>query len=63
MWGHSDARLWRDFEAFKELVALRHQIPIREWPLVYVAEHDTLLVLREWPDGSVTAYAVDAPPR
>ena len=26
-----------------------------EWPLVYIEEHHALLVVREWPDGSVTA--------
>jgi len=59
MWNLFDPQLRRDFEAFKELVALRHQTPTREWPLVHIAEHDTLFVLREWPDGSLTAYAVD----
>jgi hypothetical protein len=64
MWDPVNIQLWRDFETFRSLVALRHQTPTREWPLVYVAEYETLLVLREWPDGSVTAYAVDtSPPR
>jgi hypothetical protein len=38
------------------MVALRYQMPTKEWPLIYVEEHGALLVVREWPDGSVTAY-------
>ena len=38
------------------MVRLSHQTPTHEWPLVFIAEHDQLLVIREWPDGSVTAY-------
>jgi hypothetical protein len=41
------------------MVALRFQTPSKEWPLVYVEEHHALLVVREWPDGSVTAYTMD----
>jgi hypothetical protein len=40
------------------MAALRYQTPTKEWPLIYIEEQDALLVVREWPDGSVTAYAV-----
>jgi hypothetical protein len=50
----------RELACIREMVALRFQTPTREWPLVLVElEHDTaLLVVREWPDGAITAYAV-----
>jgi hypothetical protein len=42
------------------MVALQQQTPTREWPLLYIEEHDALLVVREWPDGSVTSYTLSA---
>jgi hypothetical protein len=57
MWSGFDPELRRDFDSIRELVALRHQAPTREWPLVFVDEFDALLVVREWPDGSMTTYA------
>ena len=56
MWHGFDAELRRQFASVRELVALRHQTPTKEWPLTFVDEHNVLLVVREWPDGSVTAY-------
>ena len=38
------------------MVRLSHQTPRREWPLIFLNEYDALLVVREWPDGTVTAY-------
>jgi hypothetical protein len=35
-----------------------HQTPTKEWPLVFVGECEAMLVVREWPGGEVTAYAV-----
>lgn len=61
MWAGFDPEMWRDLATFRQLVALRHQTPTREWPLVYVDEHHVLFVVREWPDGSVTSYAVENP--
>jgi hypothetical protein len=49
----------RDLAAIRDMVSRQQQTPTKEWPLVYVAEDHMLLVVREWPDGSVTAYAVD----
>ena len=57
MWHGFDPELQRQFASIRGLVALRHQTPTKEWPLIFVEEHDVLLVVREWPDGSVTAYA------
>jgi hypothetical protein len=54
MWSGFDPDLRRQFNSIRQLVRLRHQTPTREWPLV--VSHHALLVVREWPDGSVTAY-------
>ena len=56
MWPGFDPELVRDLATVKALSNLRRQVPRTEWPLVFVAEHDALLVVREWPDGQITAY-------
>jgi hypothetical protein len=56
MWQGFDPELRRDLAAMKALVNLRHQTPTKEWPLIFVEEYDALLVVREWPDGQITAY-------
>jgi len=38
-------------------VARRYQTPTKEWPLIFIEEQDLLFVMREWPDGAITAYA------
>jgi hypothetical protein len=61
MWTGFDPKVWRDLETFRQMVALRNQTPKKEWPLTYLEQYQSLLVVREWPDGSVTAYfMVDA---
>jgi hypothetical protein len=57
MWPGLDPELLRQLATIRQLVALSHRTPTREWPLVFVKRHDALLVVREWPDGSITAYA------
>jgi hypothetical protein len=61
MWPGFDPQVVRALATIREMVALQHQTPSREWPLVFVEEHDALLVVREWPDGSITAYAAQKP--
>lgn len=61
MWPGFDPQILRALATMREIVALQHQTPTREWPLVLVEEHHALLVVREWPDGSITAYAADTP--
>jgi hypothetical protein len=56
MWSGFDPQLRREFENIRRMVALTHQTPTREWPLLFDDEQHELLVVREWPDGSVTAY-------
>ena len=54
MWFNFDPELRRQLEQIRQIVALQQQTPTREWP--FIATHRSLLVLREWPDGSITAY-------
>jgi hypothetical protein len=56
MWYGFDPEIRRQLDCLRRMVALQHQTPTREWPLISVAQHDALLVVREWPDGSITAY-------
>jgi hypothetical protein len=57
MWYGFDPDLRRQLDSIREMVARRYQTPTREWPLIFVDEHGELLVVREWPDGGITAYA------
>jgi hypothetical protein len=56
MWYGFDPELHRQFDTIRRMVALRYQTPTKEWPLIFVKEHDALLVVREWPDGEITSY-------
>jgi hypothetical protein len=56
MWQGFNAEIKRDLASVKALVNRRYQTPTREWPLIFVGQHDALLVVREWPDGEITAY-------
>lgn len=56
MWSGFDPELCRQLEYVRRMVKLSHLTPTREWPLIFLNEHDALLVVREWPDGTVTAY-------
>jgi hypothetical protein len=46
----------------RQMVKLSHQTPTREWPVVFVNERNALLVVREWPDGTLTAYLAENVP-
>jgi hypothetical protein len=61
-WPDFDPALKRDLAALKALTNLSHQVPAREWPLWFDADHDTMLVVREWPNGEITAYWHDGRP-
>ena len=56
MWSGFDPELRRQYENIRQMVKLSHQTPTREWPVVFVNERNALLVVREWPDGTLTAY-------
>lgn len=47
-------RRFGDWQVVRGMAARQWQTPTREWPLVFDHETDLLLVVREWPDGSVT---------
>jgi hypothetical protein len=57
MWPGFDPDLQQQWKIVREMVALQHQTPTREWPLVFVEEHALLLVVRQWPNGAITCYA------
>lgn len=56
MWPGFDPDIQRDLASLKQMVLRSRQMPSREWPLILSETQDELLVIREWPDGSVTAY-------
>jgi hypothetical protein len=56
MWSGFDPDLRQQWKVVREMVVLQRQTPTREWPMVYVEEQDALLVIREWPNGSLTSY-------
>ena len=57
MWSGMDPELLKQFAHIRTMVRLSHQSPSKEWPLVVVDEFESLLVVREWPGGEITAYA------
>jgi hypothetical protein len=56
MWSGFDPELRRQLEHLRRMVALQRQTPTREWPLLPIDAYKALLVIREWPDGTITAY-------
>ena len=57
IWPSFDPQLRRDLDNIREMAARRHQTPAREWAVIFVAQYGEMLVVREWPDGSLTAYS------
>jgi hypothetical protein len=58
MWSGFDSDLQQQWKFVREMVALQRQTPKGEWPLVVIHEYDALFVVREWPNGSMTSYAI-----
>ena len=56
MWSGFDPQLCRDWENIRRMISLSHQSPTSEWPLLVENAGGELLVVREWADGSLTAY-------
>ena len=56
MWFGLDPELRRQLDNIRQMVGLQHQTPTREWPMISIEDDRALLVVREWPDGSITAY-------
>jgi hypothetical protein len=61
MWPGFDPQIRRELALVREMVALRHSTPSREWPLVFLPDRGELLVVREWPNGALTAYMNSIP--
>jgi hypothetical protein len=59
MWFELDPEIKRQLAFVREQVARRHETPTAEWPLVVIDEHDLLLVIRERPNGDLTAFLQD----
>jgi hypothetical protein len=59
MWSGFDPEFVRQLGAIRKMVALRYQSPTREWPLIFFEDYEQLLVIREWPDGSLTGYLAE----
>jgi hypothetical protein len=57
MWSGLNPELQRQLQTVRQMVQRSHQTPTREGPLIFLEDHDALLVVREWPDGTITAYA------
>ena len=62
MWSGLDPKLLRELQTIRQLVRLTNQTPVHEWPLSVIPEHDVLFVVREWPDGTFTAYTMATTP-
>ena len=60
MWS-MDPELHRQLARVREMVTRQHATPTREWPLIVEESLEELLVVREWPDGSITAYTMAVP--
>ena len=56
MWFDLDPEMRRQLKNLRQMVARRQQTPTREWPMISIEDNHALLVVREWPDGSITAY-------
>jgi hypothetical protein len=61
MWYGFDPELVRQLDQVREMVRLQHQSPTREWPLIVEESRAELLVVREWPNGAITAYTMPVP--
>jgi hypothetical protein len=61
MWYGFDPDLSKRLHNLREMVRLQHQSPTREWPLIVEDSREELLVVREWPNGSITAYTMPIP--
>ena len=60
MWS-LDPEIVRQLAHIREMVTLQHQTPTREWPLIVEESREELLIVREWPNGSITAYTMPVP--
>ena len=57
MWYGFDPEIMRQLAALKDQTRRRHSEPVNVWPLVF-KEDNLVLVVREWPDGELTAFVL-----
>jgi hypothetical protein len=60
MWSGFDPEFVRQLGVIRQMVTLRYQSPTGEWPVIFLHDRDELLVVRQWPDGTLTAYLAPA---
>jgi hypothetical protein len=58
MWPGFDRDLLRQLAFVREMVSLTRLAPTREWPLIVMESSRELFIVREWPNGSITAYTM-----
>lgn len=51
-----DPELKRQLAALNQQTRRQRNEPRGEWPVVFDEQHNALLVVREWPDGELTAF-------
>ena len=61
MWYGFDPELSKQLANIRQLVSRQHQTPTGEWPLIVDDTRSELLVVRAWPDGSLTAFTMPVP--
>jgi len=57
MWYGFDADIKRQLAAIKDMTRRRNSTPQNEWPVVF-KEDNVVLVVREWPNGELTAFVM-----
>jgi hypothetical protein len=58
MWSGFDPELRRQLDNVRQMVKRSHQTPTQEWPVIFVEDLNAVLVIREWPDGAMTAFCM-----
>jgi hypothetical protein len=61
MWHGLDPELSRQLAGIRDMVSRQRQTPTREWPWIVDDAAREVLVVREWPDGAITAYLMPLP--
>ena len=56
MWNGFDAETRRQLAMIKDTTARRARTPVHEWPVIFVEAQNSVLVVREYGNGEVTAY-------
>jgi len=56
MWFDLDPELRRQLKNLRQMVAGQQQTPTREWRMISIEDNHAVLVVRDWRDGSITAY-------